>query len=240
MTYANDHACPAENAAGARYLRACWRSARRCAAVSSRASRPRDQPRGPACRPPDPRRPFAAPAVRARRREGGPRGQGAASPPVGNPCAGAAGRPFDARRLNAHSAGDRSRHQDRDGRRPEQNSAPQSRALDELSDEYLGFAFFVRPAAAADARAVAAGDLPRAHWFWSVVAPLLVELQPRRDRGPDRQHAGAGEPAVHHERLRSRRAERRDRLAGRAGDRHGASPSSSISSCAWSAAASST
>ena len=52
---------------------------------------------------------------------------------------------------------------------PSKNSAPQSRALNELSDEYLGFAFFVRPAAAADARAVAAGDLPRAHWFWSVV-----------------------------------------------------------------------
>jgi ATP-binding cassette subfamily C protein LapB len=52
---------------------------------------------------------------------------------------------------------------------PSSNTAPQSRPLNELSDEYLGFAFFVRPTAAADARAVAAGDLPRAHWFWSVV-----------------------------------------------------------------------
>jgi ATP-binding cassette subfamily C protein LapB len=52
---------------------------------------------------------------------------------------------------------------------PSTNTAPQSRSLNELSDEYLGFAFFVRPTAAADARAVAAGDLPHAHWFWSVV-----------------------------------------------------------------------
>ncbi|MGB6348567.1 MAG: type I secretion system permease/ATPase, partial [Pseudolabrys sp.] len=48
---------------------------------------------------------------------------------------------------------------------PSSNAPAQSRALAELSDEYLGFAFLVRPASAADARAVAAGDLPRAHWF---------------------------------------------------------------------------
>jgi ATP-binding cassette subfamily C protein LapB len=41
--------------------------------------------------------------------------------------------------------------------------------LSDLSAEYLGYVFLIRPAAAADARAVAAGDLPRAHWFWSVV-----------------------------------------------------------------------
>ena len=35
--------------------------------------------------------------------------------------------------------------------------------------EYSGYAFLVRPVAEADPRAVAAGDLPRAHWFWSVV-----------------------------------------------------------------------
>ena len=52
---------------------------------------------------------------------------------------------------------------------PSSNVPAQSRPLAELSDEYLGFAFLVRPASAADARAVAAGDLPRAHWFWSVV-----------------------------------------------------------------------
>jgi ATP-binding cassette subfamily C protein LapB len=38
-----------------------------------------------------------------------------------------------------------------------------------LAAEYLGYAFFVRPAAEADARTVAAGDLPKRHWFWSVV-----------------------------------------------------------------------
>ena len=52
---------------------------------------------------------------------------------------------------------------------PSSNAPARSRPLAELSDEYLGFAFLVRPAATADARAVAAGDLPRAHWFWSVV-----------------------------------------------------------------------
>jgi ATP-binding cassette subfamily C protein LapB len=51
---------------------------------------------------------------------------------------------------------------------PSADAPAQSRLLRELSDEYLGFAFFVRPSAAADPRAVAAGDLPRAHWFWSV------------------------------------------------------------------------
>ena len=35
--------------------------------------------------------------------------------------------------------------------------------------QYTGYAFLVRAAAEADARAVAAGDLPRNHWFWSVV-----------------------------------------------------------------------
>ena len=36
--------------------------------------------------------------------------------------------------------------------------------------EYSGYCFLVRPVAEADPRAVAAGDLPRAHWFWSVVS----------------------------------------------------------------------
>src|SRR4051794_8465454 len=38
-----------------------------------------------------------------------------------------------------------------------------------IEAEYTGYAFLVRAAAEADARAVAAGDLPRNHWFWSVV-----------------------------------------------------------------------
>lgn len=36
--------------------------------------------------------------------------------------------------------------------------------------EYSGYCFLVRPVPEADARAVAAGDLPRTHWFWSVVS----------------------------------------------------------------------
>jgi ATP-binding cassette subfamily C protein LapB len=35
---------------------------------------------------------------------------------------------------------------------------------------YLGYAFLARPIAAADPRTVAAGELPKKHWFWSVVA----------------------------------------------------------------------
>lgn len=53
---------------------------------------------------------------------------------------------------------------------PSSKTSAQLRPLSELSDEYLGYAFLVRPASAADARAVAAGDLPRSHWFWSVVS----------------------------------------------------------------------
>jgi ATP-binding cassette, subfamily C, bacterial LapB len=39
-----------------------------------------------------------------------------------------------------------------------------------LEPDYLGYAFFVRPSPTADPRAVAAGDLPKLHWFWSVVS----------------------------------------------------------------------
>ena len=48
-------------------------------------------------------------------------------------------------------------------------NAAQIRSVEEISAEYTGYAFFVRAAAELDARAVAAGDIPRGHWFWSVV-----------------------------------------------------------------------
>ncbi|WGR96195.1 type I secretion system permease/ATPase [Bradyrhizobium sp. ISRA443] len=38
-----------------------------------------------------------------------------------------------------------------------------------IAADYTGYAFLVRVAPQADARAVAAGDLPSSHWFWSVV-----------------------------------------------------------------------
>lgn len=47
--------------------------------------------------------------------------------------------------------------------------APREARIDTLSADYTGYAFLVRAAIEADARAVAAGDLPRSHWFWSVV-----------------------------------------------------------------------
>lgn len=49
----------------------------------------------------------------------------------------------------------------------EAKAAPDAKPAPE--PEYSGYAFFVRPMSEADPRAVAAGDLPRAHWFWSVV-----------------------------------------------------------------------
>ena len=41
--------------------------------------------------------------------------------------------------------------------------------LGDDATKYLGYAFLARPASAADARTVAAGDLPKVHWFWSTV-----------------------------------------------------------------------
>jgi ATP-binding cassette subfamily C protein LapB len=50
-----------------------------------------------------------------------------------------------------------------------QPGAPKIALLKAITAEYTGYAFLVRAAAEADARAVAAGDLPRNHWFWSTV-----------------------------------------------------------------------
>jgi ATP-binding cassette, subfamily C, bacterial LapB len=52
---------------------------------------------------------------------------------------------------------------------PSRETSARSVPVATLAADYLGYAFFVRPAADADARAVAAGDLPKRHWFWSVV-----------------------------------------------------------------------
>ena len=48
-------------------------------------------------------------------------------------------------------------------------NTPQMRSVSEIAAEYTGYAFLVRAAAETDARAVAAGGIPRSHWFWSVV-----------------------------------------------------------------------
>ncbi|MFB6465132.1 type I secretion system permease/ATPase [Bradyrhizobium tunisiense] len=47
--------------------------------------------------------------------------------------------------------------------------APKIISLDDIGDGYTGYAFLVRASAESDPRALAAGDLPRHHWFWSVV-----------------------------------------------------------------------
>ena len=50
-----------------------------------------------------------------------------------------------------------------------QPHTPRTAALDPIVAGFTGYAFLVRAAAETDARAVAAGSLPRDHWFWSVV-----------------------------------------------------------------------
>ena len=48
-------------------------------------------------------------------------------------------------------------------------NTPRVASINTVTADYTGYAFLIRAAAEADARAVAAGDLPRNHWFWSVV-----------------------------------------------------------------------
>lgn len=52
---------------------------------------------------------------------------------------------------------------------PERPDATKNLTLTGLASLYSGYAFLIKPAATADARTVAAGDLPQSHWFWSVV-----------------------------------------------------------------------
>lgn len=42
--------------------------------------------------------------------------------------------------------------------------------IEAVEASYTGFVYFVRPASGSDARVAAAGDLPKNHWFWSVVS----------------------------------------------------------------------
>nr|WP_283811725.1 type I secretion system permease/ATPase [Bradyrhizobium hipponense] len=51
----------------------------------------------------------------------------------------------------------------------ERPCVPQISAVQDIAAGCTGYAFLVRAAADTDARAVAAGSLPRHHWFWSVV-----------------------------------------------------------------------
>jgi ATP-binding cassette subfamily C protein LapB len=51
---------------------------------------------------------------------------------------------------------------------PGQELPPVTTPVKSLAADYLGYAFFVRPASGVDPRAVVAGDPPKSHWFWSV------------------------------------------------------------------------
>jgi len=52
---------------------------------------------------------------------------------------------------------------------PSSKDAEVLERLDAVNAQYAGFAYFVTPASVSDPRAVATGDLPKVHWFWSVV-----------------------------------------------------------------------
>jgi ATP-binding cassette subfamily C protein LapB len=52
---------------------------------------------------------------------------------------------------------------------PSEGTSATPRPLGADAADYLGYAFLVRPLATADARVIAAGDLPSEHWFWAVV-----------------------------------------------------------------------
>lgn len=47
--------------------------------------------------------------------------------------------------------------------------SPQVHTIQSVTQNYSGFMFLARPEPAADERTAASGDLPRTHWFWSVV-----------------------------------------------------------------------
>jgi ATP-binding cassette subfamily C protein LapB len=53
---------------------------------------------------------------------------------------------------------------------PSRNDPEVFDRIDLIAAQYAGFAYFVRPASVADPRAVAAGEMPTPHWFWSVVS----------------------------------------------------------------------
>ena len=53
---------------------------------------------------------------------------------------------------------------------PSGDGQARTQSVAALNTDYLGYAFLVRPAILADSRAMAAGDVPRSHWFWSVVS----------------------------------------------------------------------
>ena len=53
---------------------------------------------------------------------------------------------------------------------PSSGDAEVVERLEVIKARYAGFAYLVRPASLGDPRALATGDLPKEHWFWSVVS----------------------------------------------------------------------
>ncbi|WP_052536117.1 type I secretion system permease/ATPase [Bradyrhizobium sp. ORS 375] len=52
---------------------------------------------------------------------------------------------------------------------PSRGETPALERIDAVTAAYAGFAYLVRPAAIADPRVEATGEVPKRHWFWSVV-----------------------------------------------------------------------
>ena len=124
---------------------------------------------------------------------------------------------------------------------PAKGGAPETRTLAALAEDYLGYAFLVRPAANADARArrrrrFAARPTGSGRWsrrFGSnyshvAIAAFLINV------------LALAAPLFTMNVYDRVDPERRHPVAGRARDRACASRSCSTSSCAWCAAASST
>ncbi|WP_316163002.1 type I secretion system permease/ATPase [Bradyrhizobium sp. SZCCHNRI20481] len=53
---------------------------------------------------------------------------------------------------------------------PSRREQPAIERFEVVAARYVGFAYLVRPATVADPRVAAAGEVPKTHWFWSVVS----------------------------------------------------------------------
>ncbi|WP_315776786.1 MULTISPECIES: type I secretion system permease/ATPase [unclassified Bradyrhizobium] len=53
---------------------------------------------------------------------------------------------------------------------PSRREQPAIERFEAVAARYVGFAYLVRPATVADPRVAAAGEVPKTHWFWSVVS----------------------------------------------------------------------
>ena len=102
--------------------------------------------------------------------------------------------------------------------KPPAAASAQPQPLGDDATQYLGYAFLARPASAADARTVAAGDLPKVHWFWSTVQRFWPNYTHVAIAAFIVNVLALAVAAVHHERLRPCNPQRRNCLPRRSLD----------------------